>query len=77
MELMNVELPTPDQYGIFQIKGLNATFFRFVAEDGHYLLEPHSFITTVSDPEKRQELMSQTMYEDLQRALNENVPLES
>lgn len=77
MELMNIELPTPDQYGIFQIKGLNATFFRFVAEDGHYLLEPHSFIATVSDPEKRQELMSQTMYEDLQRALNENVPFES
>lgn len=77
MELINIELPTPDQYGIFQIKGLNATFFRFVAEDGHYLLEPHSFIATVSDPEKRQELMSQTMYEDLQRALNENVPLES
>ncbi|WP_195486595.1 hypothetical protein [Lacticaseibacillus paracasei] len=77
MELMNVELPTHDQFGIFQIKGLNATFFRFSVEDGHYLLEPHSFIVTVSDPDKRQELMSQAMYDDLQRALDENVPFES
>lgn len=77
MELMNVELPTRDQFGTFQIKGLNATFFRFVVEDGHYLLEPHSFIATVSDPDKRQKPMSQTMYKDLQRALDKNIPFES
>lgn len=74
MKLMNVELPTLATFGIFQIKGLNATYFRFAVERGRYVLEPHLFVTTVSDPKKRQIVMSHDMYDHLQRELTASVP---
>ncbi|WP_195486594.1 hypothetical protein [Lacticaseibacillus paracasei] len=73
MKLTNITLPTKNQFGTFQIEGMDATYFRFDVQNGKFVLERDFFIVAERDANKRQHPMSKAMYNNLQNELIQNV----
>jgi hypothetical protein len=69
MKITNISMPTSHQFGAFQVDGLESTYFRFEVQDGQPILDQDFFLAAEQDPDKRQQLMSPSMYKDLQSEL--------
>ena len=72
-ELLKIEMPEVDNWGIIQIKPFKNTFFRFEIIDGKPVLDTSLFANQVEDPSKKHRFLSKDndIYKGVQILLNE------